>query len=124
MKEALLVGLGGFVGATARHVASGWVHRAVGTGFPWGTFVVNVAGCLLIGLMSGLGEARGLLRPELRAFLLVGLLGGFTTFSTFAYESLALGRGGHTGGLLLNVGGQVLLGIGAVWVGHLLGRTL
>lgn len=87
----LYVGLGAAVGGMARYGLGGWVHGWAGTGFPWGTFAVNALGSLLIGLALGLLEAVPA-TPETRAFIAVGLLGGFTTFSTYTYETIALLR--------------------------------
>jgi len=88
------------------------------TTFPVGTLVVNVSGCFLIGLLGGLVETRQLLGPDLRVFLLIGVLGGFTTFSSFAYETLALTRDAEFSRALLNIGAQVVLGLGAAWLGY------
>ena len=131
MRNLLLVGAGGFVGAVARYLLIGWISRRTGPGafgvaglFPWGTVAVNVLGCFAIGLLSGLAEHRGLLTAELRLFLVIGLLGGFTTYSPFGYESLALLEGG-AGGLgraLLYVGLHLVMGLAAVWAGLALVR--
>ncbi|MCP9456478.1 MAG: fluoride efflux transporter CrcB [Nitrospira sp.] len=88
--------------------------------FPYGTLVVNVIGCFFIGFFSELAEGRGLFFPDARAFLIVGILGGFTTFSTFGNETMNLVRDGQWILALLNVGGQVLLGLGGVWLGYIL----
>lgn len=87
--------------------------------FPIGTVTVNVLGCLAIGFLGGLLELRQVLDPEHRAFVLIGVLGGFTTFSTFAYETLGLLHAAEFGRSLLNIVGHVLLGIGAAWIGYL-----
>jgi len=119
----LLVGLGGFLGSVLRYGASGLVHRlAPSTLFPLGTLSVNVLGSLLIGLLGGLAESRGILGPESRLLLLIGFLGGFTTFSTFAFETLGLMRAGQTTLVLGNVLGQVCLSLIAVWAGLVLSR--
>jgi len=90
--------------------------------FPWGTFIVNVLGCFLFGVIAGLAVSRGLFSPTGRVFLLVGVLGGFTTYSSFAFESVELVRGGQLGAAAANVFGQLLLGPLAVWVGLLITR--
>ncbi len=120
----LWVGLGGFLGAILRYGAGGAIQRLapMGGAFPLGTLGVNVIGSLCIGLLSGLAESRGLLGSEARLFLIVGLLGSFTTFSTFSLESLQLARGGQWGLFALNAGGQFTLGLGAVWLGWILTR--
>ena len=94
----LIVGCGGFFGAMLRYGLSGVVQRLVPfASFPFGTLSVNVAGSLLIGVVAGLVEFRQVLGPDARLFLMIGLLGGFTTFSSFAYETLALGQEGLEG---------------------------
>ena len=123
LSQSLLVGAGGFVGAILRFGVSGWVHRLAGfSGFPYGTLVVNVAGCLAIGLLAGLAESRQLLTPETRLLLLIGVLGSFTTFSTFGYETLALVRDGALIRAAANVTLHVGLGLGAAWGGLVLSR--
>ena len=91
--KLLMVGLGGFAGAICRYLLSTWVQKSSGwISFPIGTLVVNVLGCLIIGLLGGLVISKELFSPAARLFLLTGLLGGFTTFSTFSYETLMLLR--------------------------------
>jgi fluoride exporter len=117
--KILLVGCGGFLGSMARYLLGGAVHRMVQSPvFPFGTLVVNVSGCLAIGFLGSLAEVRGLLTPEARVFLLIGVLGGFTTFSSFGYETFQLLRDGETVPALLNVLLQVGLGLFAVWAGN------
>jgi len=124
MLGLLLIGAGGFVGSVLRYAMGGLVHRIVpATMFPLGTLAVNVVGCFCIGLLSGLGEARGVLGPRTRLFLLIGLLGGFTTFSTFGCETHALSRTGEMAKALLNVAANVIVGIAAVWAGFALSRS-
>ena len=119
MLHVLMVGLGGFVGAVGRYLVSGWVHSLLrNPWFPYGTFVVNVAGCLAIGILGGLADNRQVLSPEARLFVLVGVLGGFTTFSSFSYESLGLVRDGQMTAALLNVTLQVVIGFAAVLAGY------
>ena len=114
----LIIGAGGLVGAIMRYLVGGWVNDAAGNpSFPYGTLAVNVLGCAAIGLLAGLAETRGILSAEARAFLLVGLLGGFTTFSAFGLETITLVRDGALLAGLANVGVQVVLGLGAVWAG-------
>ena len=117
--NALLVGAGGFVGAIARYGLSGFVHRQLPlSNFPYGTLAVNLLGCLVIGLVLGLVESRQMFGPEFRTFALIGILGAFTTFSTFGYETFAMLRDGEHLRALLNVGLQVLLGLALVWLGY------
>jgi len=125
MQTLLWVGVGGAVGAVLRFVVGGWVHRSLsGAMFPWGTFVVNIMGCLVLGLVNGLADARGVFGPEARLFLFIGLLGGFTTFSTFAFESMMLARDAELARALVNLVGQVVLGFGAAWIGYVLARAV
>jgi fluoride exporter len=125
MHKWLLVGLGGGLGAVARYWLSGlvqeWLRNA---SFPYGTLVVNVAGCFIIGALAYLSEARGLLTAETRLLLITGFLGGFTTFSTFGNETLALARGGELGPALGNVAAHVGMGLSAVWAGWALGQLI
>lgn len=119
--QAALVGSGGFVGALLRYGLSGLVHRQLPfASFPFGTLAVNALGCLLIGGFAGLTESRQLFGPEARTFALIGLLGGFTTFSTFGYETFAMMRDEEYWLGLANVTAHVLIGITLVWVGYAL----
>jgi CrcB protein len=120
----LLVGIGGGLGAAARYALGGAVHRVTGAGFPAGTLVVNVLGCLLIGVVMGLTEVRPALTREARLFLTVGVLGGFTTFSSFGYETLQLLRGGQFGLAALSACGNLFVGLAAVWAGRAVGSAL
>ena len=119
LRPILLAGLGGFIGSAGRYLIGGWVHRLVPlTTFPIGTLFVNASGCFLIGLLGGLIEVRQIFGPDLRVFLLIGVLGGFTTFSSFAYETLALTRDAEFARALLNIAAQMILGLGAAWLGY------
>ena len=119
MRQILIVGLGGFAGSILRYLLSGWVQRLADTPlFPYGTLSVNVLGCLAIGLLGGWADNAGMFSPSTRLFLLVGVLGGFTTFSTFGYETMALLRDRAMAGAFLYVGLHLLLGFGAVALGY------
>ena len=122
--RTLLVGAGGFVGASLRYALGGLVHRALPPEFPWATFLVNVSGCFVIGFLAILTEERGPIGGTGRLFLMVGVLGGYTTFSTFGYETLSLAREGSHGLAAANAAGQVLLGLGAVWAGMVVARGI
>ncbi len=125
MMPLVWIGLGGGLGAILRYVVGGLVQQSTNSAsFPYGTLAVNVAGCLLIGLLGQLGEARGLFTPEGRLLVFTGLLGGFTTFSSFGFETLELARAGLNIPALGNVAANVLLGLGAVWAGRALGHWL
>jgi CrcB protein len=121
--QILLVGMGGFIGSSLRYALSIGVQRTVPTSFfPYGTMTVNVVGCLCIGLLAGLIEARQSLDPGLVLFLMFGILGGFTTFSTYALESLVLAESGMLLKALANTVLQVVVGLFAAWVGLLVTR--
>lgn len=90
LKTLMFIGAGSFAGGIARYLLSRAIQIHVATAFPWGTMVVNVLGCLFIGLLYGLFERGNLLNGELRMFLTVGFCGGFTTFSTFVHENYTL----------------------------------
>lgn len=122
--NALVVGLGGFVGAVARYGLSAWVQRQTTGGFPLGTLSVNLLGCLLIGCVVHLGVDRTSLSPQAKLFLMAGILGGFTTFSAFGYETLEQLRAGAIGPAMLNAAANVVLGVGAVWAGRALMRAV
>jgi CrcB protein len=125
MLKLLWVGCGGFLGSAARYVLGGWLNRLAARAlFPYETLIINGIGCLTIGVLAGLIESRGVLTPETRLFVLVGILGGFTTFSSFGYETFQLLRDGETVAGAVNVLSQVFLGIGAVFAGHALSRLL
>ena len=118
MKQVLLVGLGGCVGAIARYKLGGWVlHHAVDWRFPLGTFTVNVLGCFVAGILSGLIERHHVLSPDTRLFLFTGLLGGFTTFSAFGVETVFLLRRGETWIAFCYVVLSIIVGLGLLWVG-------
>jgi CrcB protein len=123
LERTLLVGTGGFLGASLRYLIGGLVYRWLPGTFPYGTFVINVTGCFAIGLLAALTEDRSL-GPGARLFWMVGVVGGYTTFSTFGYETLSLLGEGSVGAAWLNVLGQVALGLLAVWAGMTLGRAL
>ena len=123
MREALinaaLVGSGGFLGALARYGLSGVVQRQVPlTSFPYGTLVVNLLGCFVIGVLAGLADSRALFGPEFRIFALIGILGGFTTFSTFGYETFAMVRDAEYLRAATNAGVHVIIGLALVWIGY------
>jgi CrcB protein len=112
------------VGATLRYTLGGLVSRAASPEFPWATLVVNVSGCFVIGLLAVLSEERGPVSPSTRLFLMVGVLGGYTTFSTFGYETLSLLREGSHALAAANAVGQLLFGLAAVWAGMMVARGI
>lgn len=115
----LIIGLGGALGSMARYAASVWISNRAGDTFPWGTFAVNVAGSFLIGLLASLSspEGRTLIPPAWRHFFMIGVCGGFTTFSSFSLQTLNLVRDGDWLRAFLNVGLSVIACLTAVWLG-------
>jgi len=110
------VALGGALGALARYGISGWVYDRLGENFPWGTLVVNLVGCLALGLVIRWLQVSAV-APEVRPFLTIGVLGAFTTFSTFSYETVALLQEGQWLRAGLYMGGSVVLGLIAMVAG-------
>jgi CrcB protein len=115
----LIAGTGGFIGTVSRFLVSRYFQNLFLSAFPFGTFLVNVTGCLLIGIFFGLSQKGNILNPELRMFLTVGFCGGFTTFSTFAGENLALLKDGNFFYFALYTGMSVFLGLSATYLGNL-----
>ena len=115
---------GGAVGAVMRLLVSTWFLARVGTGFPWGTFTVNVTGAFAVGIVLQLAATRSGFSPYLRVFLATGILGGYTTFSAFAYETYGLGAAGLTVQSVAYAAGSVLAGLAAVCAGITLVRAL
>ena len=125
MGRVLLVGAGGFLGTVLRYLVGGWVGRwRAGWTFPAETLLINVTGCVVIGFLAGLSEARGVFTGATRAFLFIGVLGGYTTFSTFGYETFQMMRGAQWPAAAASVALQVGLGLGGVWAGHTLARLV
>ena len=124
MSQVLAVAAGGAAGAVLRLWVSSAVYALAGRDFPYGTLAVNVLGSLAMGVLFVLLVERMDADPLWRAGLLIGLLGAFTTFSTFSMETLALLEEGQAGRALANMGLSVMLCVGAAWLGVLLGRTL
>lgn len=123
MRSVLLVGAGGFIGSAARYLLASAVNAAAGTGFPPGTLAVNALGCLAIGFLGGLAAAQDWMTLPVRLLLITGVLGGFTTYSSFAWETVALARNAAVGAALLNVALHLVLGFGAVATGLLAARA-
>jgi len=124
-RNLLLVGLGGGIGSILRYLTSTGMMQLWGPrDFPLGTFTVNIVGCLIIGLLAGLMLSRQALGPEFRLFFMVGILGGFTTFSSFGYESIQLLQDGQFLLMLANILLNVTIGLSACWLGLSLARTL
>lgn len=125
LSQLMIVGAGGFVGSALRFMVGGWAQRLATVGvFPYGTLVVNVVGCFFIGFLGGVAEYRQALDPGQRLFLMIGVLGGFTTFSAFAFETLGLMQEAQVLKAALNTGFQVILGFTAAYFGYLAARII
>ena len=118
MLKLSLIFLGSGLGGVFRYAVGGWAQRLGGGSFPIGTLLVNVLGCLLVGFLAAALSGRILIREDYRFALLVGLLGGFTTFSTFGFETFALLNDGQHLRAMLNVTLSVGVGLGSVWLGY------
>lgn len=124
IKTIMLIGTGSFLGGVARFVTARYVQDMHMSSFPYGTFVVNILGCFLIGLILGVSDKYDVLHHDTRLFLTVGFCGGFTTFSSFATEKLDLLRNGEIMQFALYAGLSVVLGILAVYLGNLLMKLI
>jgi len=124
MQNYVLVFIGGGLGAAARYWLSGWVPGKIESDLPLGTLAVNVLGCFLIGLLMSAFEDRFLTQPSLRVFLTIGILGGFTTFSTFSFETMALLRDGEILFATMNIAVSIVACIGGTAIGMYLGKAI
>jgi len=124
LKHILLIGTGGFIGSVARYYVSKlnllWFFLSV----PIGTLLVNIAGCFIIGFLTGISDKSNLLSTDMRLFLMVGFCGGFTTFSSFANENLMLLHSGEVLSIILYTSLSVILGFLAVYLGYVLSNIL
>ncbi len=121
MNKIILVGAGGGIGAVLRYIISGFVHKWIQIdNFPHGTLTVNLAGCLLIGMLLRMDEVGNIFSNEIRLFLFVGILGAFTTFSTFSNETVNLMNDKRFYLAFLNIGIHFIFGLGAVFLGRAL----
>ena len=124
MLQVLLIGCGGFIGTIARYAVTTMAYRLLGGSFPYGTLTVNILGCLLIGFVSTAAEERDMIAHSTRLYLTIGILGGFTTFSAFGYETLTILRLGNILPAMLYVLASVVTGLVGVWLGGLLARAV
>jgi CrcB protein len=122
--QLIIAGLGGFIGSAARFWISSITYRIIGQDFPYGTLLVNIVGAFLIGFLMTVFEDRFTVSPNLRIFLTIGILGGFTTFSTFSYETVSLFREGSYFAGTANILYSVLSCLGATWLGGVIGKLL
>lgn len=116
-KLMLLAGAGGFIGTCCRYLTNRLYLTYFKTSLPLSTFTVNIIGCFLVGLILGLLNRSGIVSPKLNAFLVVGFCGGFTTFSTFSYETFTLGTNGDLFVSFLYVALSIVAGLLSVWLG-------
>jgi CrcB protein len=124
-QSALLVAVGGAVGSVARWAAAFLIGQQVGVAFPWGTLAINVTGSFLIGVIGELARTASLgVTPDVRTFLVIGCLGGFTTFSSFSFETLGLVQRGALGPALAYVLGSVVVGLVCTWLGFCAARLV
>ena len=124
LRTLLIVGSGGFIGSVMRYLVQFFIEKGATTTFPWGTFVANVAGSFIIGVVFALAEKGNLMNSELRLFFAVGICGGFTTFSSFAYNNFTMLKEHSFGQLLWNVGGSLFFGILAIYIGVLVVKAI
>lgn len=124
LRTILIVGSGGFIGSVLRYLVQLFVERGMSSTFPWGTLVANIAGSFIIGVVFALAQKGNLLSAEWRMFLAVGLCGGFTTFSSFAYNNFTMLEEGIFGQFFLNVGSSLVLGLLAVYLGTVSVRAI
>ena len=124
MEKVLFIGLGGFLGSIARYFLSTAVYRAAGESFPYGTLVVNILGCFVIGFLMTIFQERFVAQPNLRLFIVVGILGGFTTFSSFSFETFALIRAGN----FIEAGANAVFSLVgclvATWCGYFIAKSI
>jgi len=123
MLKVFFIFIGSGTGGVLRYAVSGWSQRLANGSFPLGTLVVNITGCLIIGFVTAALSGRFLMREEYRVAILVGVLGGYTTFSTFGLETFALLNDGQAWRAFVNVASSILLGVFSVWLGYRLAES-
>jgi len=121
--RTMWIGVAGFLGAITRYRADRWITYRMKGSFPWGTLLVNLTGCFILGLLISVCAERMAPHSDLRAALTVGFVGAYTTFSAFAYQTLTLSEHGNTDLAILYVLASVVPGVAAVWLGTLIGRS-
>lgn len=124
LRTLFIVGSGGFIGSVMRYLVQYFMEKVLSSTFPWGTLIANIAGSFVIGVVFALAEKGDLMSAEWRIFLAVGICGGFTTFSSFAYNNFSMLNERAWGAFLLNTGGSLFAGILAVYLGIVLIRMI
>ena len=124
MQKTIFIAFAGLVGTLLRYWLSGLVARQYGETFPWGTLAVNLIGSFLAGAMYYLADERFLIPPTLRTIILIGLLGGFTTFSSYGLQTFTLLRDGEIGWAAINIAASNVFGLLMVWTGYVLSKAL
>lgn len=124
IETILIIGLGGFVGANLRYWVAGWIAERLGQTFPWGTLLINLSGSLLLGLFIGWSAQQITLDPRIRMLIAIGFLGAYTTFSTYANESILLLESGDWLGTIGNILGTNLVCLLGAIIGLAVGRQL
>jgi len=122
-EPAVLIGIGGILGANARYLVSVWAARRIGASFPYGTMIVNLSGSFVLGIMATAIVGRVVSEPEVRLLVSVGFLGAYTTFSTFAFESVSLIRRRAYALATVNVLASTVLGLLGAWIGAMVARS-
>ncbi len=124
MIKAAIIFVGGGIGSVLRYAMSGWVYAIMGADFPYGTFAVNIIGSFVIAFFLTIADDRFLVSLNLKAFIAIGILGGFTTFSTFTYETLELFKNGSYITAATNIVGSIVVALLAAWLGNLVGKLV
>jgi len=122
IKQILFVGLGGALGSVTRYLVAFYSAKHYSEAFPLSTFIINITGCILIGLFIGLAARLQYITPELKLFLVTGFCGGYTTFSTFSSENVQLFQAGHSIIMFLYIALSVVIGFFGVWLGNLIAK--
>lgn len=124
LRTLLIVGTGGFIGSIMRYLVQFYIEKSMSSTFPLGTLIANIAGSFIIGMVFALAEKGNVMSSEWRIFLSVGICGGFTTFSAFAYNNFTMIKEHSLGQLVVNIGGNLFLGILAVYLGIIFIRAI
>jgi fluoride exporter len=124
LRTLLIVGTGGFIGSVMRYLVQFYIEKSMSSTFPLGTLIANIAGSFIIGMVFALAEKGNLMSSEWRIFLTVGICGGFTTFSAFAYNNFTMIKEHSLGQLFINIGGNLFFGILAVYLGIIFIRAI